>query len=112
MIKGTFKRNKENQAIEAFEISGHAGSGPYGSDIVCAAVSALTFSTVNGIAKLSQVEPLVDMDNDNEGYLYVTLKEDLSDKELEISQLLLENLLLGLQDIQNEYNQFVMIQVN
>lgn len=112
MIKGSFKRDEMKQLIHSFELSGHAGAGVKGEDIVCAAVSALAFSTVNGIATLSNVEPLVDIDNEDEGYLYVALKEDLSEKELEISQVLLENLLLGLQDVEEEYPQFVKIEVS
>ena len=46
MIKGTFKRNDSGR-IKTFELTGHADAGEYGSDIVCAAVSALTINTVN-----------------------------------------------------------------
>ena len=49
MIKGTFKRNDAGQIV-SFTLTGHADAGPYGSDIVCAGVSALAISTVNGLS--------------------------------------------------------------
>lgn len=39
MIQATFIRHKGN--LESVELTGHAGSGEYGFDIVCAAVSTL-----------------------------------------------------------------------
>ena len=35
------------------ELNGHAGSAPYGKDIVCAAISILSQSLVNALADLS-----------------------------------------------------------
>ncbi|MGX7350757.1 ribosomal-processing cysteine protease Prp [Enterococcus canis] len=108
MIKGSFKRN-ESGHITSFELSGHAEAGPYGSDIVCAAVSALAFSTVNGIEALSGIEPLVEMDNENGGQLYVEMRRDITGEQTNISQILLENLLLGLQAVQAENPEFIDI---
>lgn len=39
----------KNDAFSGFDISGHSGAAPAGSDIVCAAVSAMTMLTVNTI---------------------------------------------------------------
>lgn len=106
MIKGTFKRNQDGDII-SFEVSGHANTGPYGSDIVCAAVSALTFSTVNGVEALAGFTPIVSMDNDNEGYLYFETITEITDEQSKTAQILLENLLLALIDIQKEYSNVV-----
>ncbi|WP_373841483.1 ribosomal-processing cysteine protease Prp [Limosilactobacillus sp.] len=87
-----------NQQITAFKLTGHADSGPYGQDIVCAAVSALSISTVNGLKELVHVQPLVKSDNANGGYLEVTSLGTDHD-----SQLLLKTLQNGLLDIQKSY---------
>ena len=108
MIKGTFKRNAADQII-SFEVSGHANTGPYGSDIVCAAVSALTFSTVNGVVALAGFTPIVSIDNDDEGYLYCEMITEITDEQSNTAQILLENLLLGLKDIQQEYSDVIEI---
>jgi uncharacterized protein YsxB (DUF464 family) len=39
----------KNDAFSGFDISGHSGAAPAGSDIVCAAVSAMTMLVVNTI---------------------------------------------------------------
>lgn len=38
--------------IESLEIKGHAGSAEYGSDLVCAGISTLTFGTLNALYEL------------------------------------------------------------
>ena len=70
MIKGSFKRTGSGRIV-SFELTGHAEAGPYGSDVVCAAVSALAISTVNGIDALAGFEPIVEVDDVEGGYLYV-----------------------------------------
>lgn len=49
MITATFKVNPESKAIAEFKIKGHAMYAPYGEDIVCSAVSALSISIVNSL---------------------------------------------------------------
>lgn len=41
-----------NRAKLSFDISGHAGSGPKGSDIVCAAVSTLSFTLAEAVQEM------------------------------------------------------------
>ena len=62
----------KNGKFYSLEVKGHAGSGPYGHDLVCAAVSAIVLGGLNNL-----------QDGDNqyksevkEGYVYLeTLKE-------------------------------------
>lgn len=108
MIKGTFKRNEAGQIV-SFEISGHAESGDYGTDIVCAAVSALTLSTVNGIDSLAGFTPIVESNNAEGGYLYMEVIDDITQEQRNIAQILLENLLLGLQATEKNYKKFIEI---
>ena len=35
--------------IDSIVVNGHAGSGPYGHDLACAAVSAITFGGLNAL---------------------------------------------------------------
>lgn len=48
--------------INSFELTGHADAGEYGNDIVCAAVSVLAISTVNGLQQLAKADLLVKQD--------------------------------------------------
>ncbi|WP_283621457.1 ribosomal-processing cysteine protease Prp [Limosilactobacillus avium] len=97
MIRAHFTLDS-NRRITTFTITGHADAGPYGQDIVCAAVSALAISTVNGLEKLVKVAPQVESDNQNGGLLKASQLGADHD-----SQLLLNTLLNGLLDIQESY---------
>ncbi|MDF0479406.1 ribosomal-processing cysteine protease Prp [Vagococcus sp. PNs007] len=108
MIEATFKRQATGQIV-SFELSGHANSGPYGSDIVCAGVSALAFNTINSIDALAGFTPIVEVDAVDEGYLYLETYDDITDEQSAKSQLLLESLVLGLQGLQEEYSDFISL---
>ena len=108
MIEGSFNRNDSGQLV-SFEITGHAQAGPYGSDVVCAAVSALAISTVNGIDALAGFEPIVETNEAEGGYLYVEMLSKLNQEQKNIAQILLENLLLGLQSIEQDNSEFIRI---
>ena len=107
MINVTLFR-KDNK-IMGFELSGHANSGPYGYDLVCAGVSAVTFGAVNAILMLSELDLDIEQADDG-GYLHVTLPDYVEAEAMEKAQLLLEGLLISLQTIEREYSQFINIQ--
>lgn len=68
MIKAVFKCNSEGH-VQSFEFSGHALAGPYGQDIVCAAVSVLSIGTVNSLTEVAHIRPQVQTDSAEGGYL-------------------------------------------
>lgn len=109
MIQGKFRFNQSDEIV-SFELSGHANAGPYGSDLVCAAVSALTITTVNSLETIAQIKPLVESDEEMGGYLYVTLPQELTNEQMLASQILLKNLLLGLEAMTDEYQEFIQIE--
>ena len=45
-----------NGGIVGFRSAGHAGYAEEGSDIICSAVSILTFNTINSIEKFTDDE--------------------------------------------------------
>lgn len=92
--------------IQSFTCSGHAGSGPYGSDIVCAAVSALTISTVNGMEALAHLTPKVEIDVVEGGYLSVELNDSNT-----TAQILLQNLYLALRQLQEENETYIDLSI-
>ena len=102
MIKAIFHRD-EHGDIVSFSLTGHADAGKTGKDIVCAAVSAVSFGAVNGIESLAGFEPDVIADEVHGGHLQMAIKTAITGEQLHISQILLENLLLELQSIQDQY---------
>ena len=108
MIKGTFYRT-ESGTIHQFRITGHAGAGEYGEDIVCAAVSALSINVINSVSSLAGIEMQVEADQENGGFLEATISEDLTQEQKNVAQILLESLLLGLESVQEDYQQYIQI---
>ncbi|ASN05109.1 ribosomal-processing cysteine protease Prp [Virgibacillus necropolis] len=107
MIQVTVYR-KKNQ-IDAFKISGHADSGPYGYDLVCAGVSAVSFGAINGVMRLCDTN--LDIQQAGEGgYLHVSLPNHLHKNEMEKMQVLFESMIISLETIEQEYSQFIKIQ--
>jgi len=107
MIKVNINRKKSG-IIYAFELSGHANSGPYGYDLVCAAVSAVAFGMTNAVIELTEIEPIIDQAGEG-GYLKVVLPEKIADEKLEKASLLLEGMLTSLKTIERDYGQYISI---
>lgn len=106
MIKVTMFRTQG--VITGFEVSGHAESGPYGHDLVCSAVSAVTFGSVNAVMKLCEIEPDVEQGGEG-GYLKITLPDGLHDDVHDKAQVLLEGMQVSLETIEYDYDQYIKI---
>ncbi|WP_461213205.1 ribosomal-processing cysteine protease Prp [Lacticaseibacillus sp. GG6-2] len=111
MIKARFTRDARGN-IKQFAMTGHADSGAYGQDIVCAAVSAVSIGAVNGIEALAGFEPTVDADEVNGGHMVVTVEQELTGEQSHIAQILLENLMLSMQSIAESYGDYVQIETS
>ena len=99
MIKVSIHWNNNGQMI-GFRCSGHAGFAESGSDIVCAAVSALVITTMNSIEQFTS--DTFDFQEDEEsGFMDFKIVSALSER----SELLLASLCLGLQGIEEGYGQ-------
>lgn len=105
MINVTVYRS--NNQITAFELSGHADSGPYGYDLVCAGVSAVSFGTVNAVIELCGID--LDIRTNEGGYLRVQIPDISENRTKENVQLLFAGMLASLQTIEREYSQFIRI---
>lgn len=84
--------------VTGYRIEGHAGYGDRGTDIVCAAVSALGQAILSGLETVAGLEPRVTM---REGYLECLLPPGEEDGQA--GQVLLGTLQLGLRQIEKEY---------
>ncbi len=95
MIKATFK--KSNDSFIEYEVTGHAHFAEHGKDIVCAGVSTLFITITNQLLCKSYVK--------------------LHDKRVsilnpnEIDNALVEALLCGMYDIQQNYPEHVSVEV-
>ena len=85
-----------------FEVKGHSGYAEAGSDIVCAAISALTQSTLNGLKNILKAPVMFNVDEDG-AFIEVSLTPEANEAAIRQAQLLLLTLQEGLQAIQREY---------
>lgn len=89
------------------EIEGHSDFAPSGSDIVCAAVSALSQTAV--IALEVYAPEKYESEIGENGFLRIRLKDAISGEMLHDSQVLLRTLHLGLEAIASEYRKHIKI---
>ena len=94
MIKAVFY--KKNDKYFGFSLNGHAGYADYGKDIVCSAVSALAFNTVNSIERLTDDHVIYEVSES--GSLRCKVASDVSSE----SALLINSLYIGLTGIEEE----------
>ena len=95
MIQAVFYRDAQD-IFRGFRISGHAGYGEYGQDIVCAAVSALALTAVNSIEAFCS-DRFTAQERDGDLDFRLVSAGDSG------SQLLLKSLALGVEQIRQEY---------
>ncbi len=96
-------RNQDNQ-IYQFDISGHAHADEPGKDIVCAAVSALSQTTLLGLREVAGIETAHKIEH---GYLNCSIPNELSDEKGREAQLLLETMVIGLKSMQKGYSKYI-----
>ena len=86
------KVNKDGNVIK---ITGHAGYDKAGKDIVCASVSSIIYTTVNGLFNINE-KSIEFLDNDE----YMEIKVLLSD---DITNSLILNMMTILKDLEKSY---------
>ena len=82
-------------------IKGHAGYDDKGKDIVCASVSSIVITTINGIIEIDK-DAIDYSDLDNE-IIIRKLKED------DIVNKLLNNMILLLESLEKDYKEYIKI---
>ena len=102
MITITVEYDKTHR-LAGFTIAGHAGYSEAGSDIVCAAVSALGQTTLLGLLKHHPQGTTYTIDEET-GYLSVRVTNATA-----ITEALLDTLTLGLEEIARQYPTYVAL---
>lgn len=65
---------ENDHGFKSLEVKGHAGSGPYGHDIVCSAVSGITLGGLNNLQDGDEFYK----SEVKEGYLYLEALKEVS----------------------------------
>lgn len=108
MISIEVIRASTGEVIE-FKAHGHAEYDDWGQDIVCAAVSALTFAAVNGLIAHAELQPDIEAD-ENSGLLNCRLHPDMLQGEAGIkAQAILETMITGLEEMAKLYSDHIEV---
>lgn len=97
MIKIHVTKNSEGNITE-ISATGHANYAKHGTDIVCAAVSVLFQSTLNGLTEIVKAEVDYEMSE-----AHMLIKPKITNDKNELINALLDTLELSLKGIFEEY---------
>lgn len=99
MIKISIEKKQDK--IDTLTIKGHSGYEDLGKDIVCAAVSSISITTVNALISID--EDCIDYTNDD-GFLKIIIK-----KHDEIIDKLINNMINLLKELEKDYKENIEI---
>ena len=95
-------------SIVGFRASGHSGYAESGSDIVCAAASALLQTAAYGLREVAGLSIGIDLDEENAD-LTVVLERDLSQSDRQKADMILKTMRLGLEALEQQYPKNIII---
>lgn len=101
MTKVTLLRDAEG-ILTGFECKGHAGYAAAGSDIVCAAVSALSITCCNALESVAGVTPQT---QEKDGWLTVRLSPEQRSHDALVILRVFEQ---GIRDIAASYPKYIL----
>ena len=106
MVKVEFFRSSGK--IVSFKIKGHAmpREAQMEVDLVCAAISAISQTTIIGIEEVLKIKAKYDI---KDGFLNLNL-ENATLEDIERCQVLLETMVLGLKSIEITYSDYIKVE--
>jgi len=99
---------KKNQNIVKVKVFGHSGYAEAGSDIVCASISSLAEALIVGIIEVLKIDAKSNID-EKEASLEISLPEDLSEMDLEKTQILFKTFEVSVKGVAKEYPKYIKI---
>ena len=97
---------RKGKNIVKYTLSGHTGYAQQGEDIVCAAVSAVAMTTLNGLTDVAEIPVGYEM---AEGSLECILPEALTNAQRHDADVLLHTMLLSLKNLEEQYGEYITI---
>jgi|SRR5699024_1099420 len=104
MVSINIYRDKYDDIVR-YSVEGHANYGPYGEDIVCAAISILSHTTLLSLIKLGKInEGSLDYVSDEEkGYFDIKLPKKLDEENYKRVQIILRTFEIGVKSLLEAY---------
>jgi len=104
MIKVNILRDTQG-FIREFTIRGHAGYAAEGSDIVCAAVSAVAYTAIGALDDLVGIKDYTE----ESGYMKCRIPAELSKEDKYKAGIILDTMVIGLKQIEKSYRKYVRV---
>lgn len=104
MIEATF--TKDADGWSEMLVTGHAGSGEYGFDVICAAVSMLTFNFANSVEVMTGLEPSLTL-RDSRGYIRIGKPVGMSSTQDQVWQTLFQSVVIGIEQLAEDSSEYV-----
>ncbi len=106
----TVKVEKKEGHVVFVEAHGHTGYAEAGSDIVCAALSAVMQTAVMGLEKVAKIKDFTYYFADTDGSMEIRLG-DLDTEERHNADVVLDTMLCGVSDLAEGYPRFIKLEV-
>lgn len=101
---------KQGDFIYDLTLDGHTGYGVEGEDIVCAGISCIAQTAVLGVFSVAGVDASFERDEEK-GYLHLTIPFDISEKQKEKCNIILQTAILGFADLVEGFSDFIQMEV-
>ncbi len=98
-----------NQLVKVV-CTGHTGYAEYGSDIVCASISAIVGSACLGLTQVLGIRAKIKR-NDDDGYLEIGLPKNMDKQLADKAQVIMNTTLVSLLDIAKGYPSNIKVEV-
>lgn len=106
MIKVKIVKRASGQPLKVV-LTGHAGSGDYGYDVMCASVSTLCLNLLNSLEVLADYRPSYDLNQKEGGYLQIDFSDLEQAPNKETARILYDSFQLGVSQLGQDSPEFV-----
>ena len=89
-------------SADGIVIDGHAGYAKPGKDIICSAVTMLSFNLINSMEALT--EDVIEYDAEDPGHINIKFK-DVSER----GKLLVDSFFIGISEVSRAYPEYVQL---
>lgn len=97
-----------NDDVLGFRVSGHAGAGTEGNDVVCAAISAVAYTILGSLEQLAKVD--ISSAKISDGYMEFRLSGDYPEGTPDVVSCIFATMEVGFQQIVGSYGQYARIE--
>ena len=102
----SIKIQRKDKSYTGVEIFGHSNYDRSGKDIICSAVSILSYTLINSLNSIGKIdEKYIDIEeNESEGLLVIKLN-----KRNKKTNILFENFLVGIKLLLEDYSDYITL---